>query len=321
MTAYKTVQRAKIELESTVDSVAQLICVLDKYGHVLRLNKTFERWGLDLGNLDQDGFNQDNLGKVSDANGKHLHAVMHPACTNAKCYLKQLIDLINKIITTGEPTVYSGFDSELNQNLLVQMIPVGTGEAVGIEKIECLNQVVMIFFDITESDFFNLTQESLNRWHQIDAATKVAILSQKKSHQLTLNSNLSQEKKQKEVKFKDIEKIKREWELAIDVLPQIICLVSTGGVIARANRAIESWGLGNVMQIKGRHIHDMLHPDCLNDQCYLLGFNALIADVLTTYKSAEYQVFDAPLNRHLHFQLSAMPVEPQSASHFVVVLV
>ena len=341
MTAYKTVQRAKVELESTVDSVAQLICVLGKDGHVLKLNKTIERWSLDLGSLGHAGLNQAGLGqgsldKVSDANGKHLHAVMHPACTNAKCYLKQLIALSKKVITAGELVEYSGFDSELNRNFLVQMIPVDTSEAVGTEKIDSLNQLVMIFFDITQADFFNPAQESLHRWHQIDAAPKLATLAQKKSPQLTLNSKQSQEIKLKEVKFKDIEKIKCEWELAIDVLPQIICLVSADGAIARANRAIESWGLGNVTHIKGHHVHDMLHPGCIDEQCYLLGFNTLIADVLATGNSAECQVLDAPLNRHLHFQMSAVPSQPAltsnlassrstknnfASSHYVVVLI
>ena len=331
MTAYKTVKRAKVELESTVDSVAQLICVLGKDGHVLRLNKTIEHWGLDLGSLDQG-----SLGKVNDANGKHLHAVMHPACTNAKCYLKQLLALSQKVITAGELVEYSGFDSELNRNFLVQMIPVGTREAVSTEKIDSLNQLVMIFFDITQLDFFNPTLEKLNRWHQIDAAPKLATLAQKRSPQLTLNSNQSLEIKLKEVKFDEIEKIKREWELAIDVLPQIICLVSANGTIARANRAIESWGLGNVTQIKGRHMHDMLHAGCIDKQCYLLGFNALITDVLVTGNSAECQVLDAPLNKHLHFQMSAVPSQPAltsnlassrstknnfASSHYVVVLV
>ena len=146
MTAYKTVQRAKVELESTVDSVAQLICVLDKDGHVARLNKTFERWGLGQG----------GLGRVQDVSGKCLHQLMHPTCTNAKCYLQQLIALSNKVITTGESAEYSGFDSELNRNFLVQMIPVGTNDVVLTEKIARLNQLVMIFFDITQPDFLTL---------------------------------------------------------------------------------------------------------------------------------------------------------------------
>ena len=355
LTAYQTVQRAKIELESTVDAVPQLICVLDKNGHILRLNKTIETWrlnhkALNQYTLNQDALNQNSLAKVNDVNGKHLHTVLHPACSDVKCYLKQLLALASKVITTGESAEYSGFDAELKRKLLVQMIPVAASEAVGIVKADSktdrLNQLVMVFFNMTQLDFFNPSLESLNRWQPIETAPKVATFAQKKSAQLTLHSKQSSQSKHidikrkdvefkdvefkdlkfKELKFKDIEKIKREWELAIDVLPQIICLVNTVGTIARANRAIELWGLGDVKQIKGRPMHAMLHPDCADEQCYLLGFQQLIADVLATGKGAECQVLDAPLGRHLHFQMSAVPSKPQTGSHFassqyVVVLV
>ena len=318
MTAYQTVLRAKSELESTVDAVPQLICVLGKDGQILRLNKTIERWDLDQGGLDQA-----NKSKVSELKGKHLHTVMHPSCTDVKCYLKQLITLSNKVITAGEPAEYRGFDNELNRNLLVQMIPIGVYEAVSNDKTESLkqsldqslDQIVMIFFDITQLDYLNPALDSLNLWRPIATAPNLATLAQKKSEQSALHSNQNPAIKLKELKFKDIEKIKREWELAIDYLPQIICLVNADATIVRANRAIESWGLGKVTQIKGRHVHDMLHLDCADEQCYLLGFNTLIADVLATGNSTECQVLDAPLNRHLHFQLSAVPSQPLLTSH------
>ena len=330
LTAYQAVQRAKAELESVVDTAAQLICVLDNNGHVLRLNKTLEIWCSNQKGLDQDG-----LVSVNNVNGKHLHAVLHPACTDVKCYLKQLLDLSHKVITTGESAEYSGFDAELNRKLLVQMIPVVASETVATiqtdNKTDHLNQLVMLFFDMTQLDFFNPASDSLSRWYPIETASKLATLAQKKSAPLMLHSNQAPAIKYnaiklKDIKFKDIEKIKREWELAIDVLPQLICLVNADATIARANRAIELWGLGDVKQVKGRHMHDMLHPDCADEQCYLLGFKQLIADVLATGKSVECQVLDAPLNRHLHVQMSVVPSKLKTDSHFasshyVVVLV
>jgi PAS domain S-box-containing protein len=321
LTVYQTVQRAKTELESTVDAVEQLICVLGKDGHILRLNKMIERWSLGQAGLDKASFGPDGLAKVKETKGKHLHAVMHPACTNDKCYLKQLIGLSNKVITTGESAEYSGFDSELNRKLLVQMIPAGANEALGTHKLDAANQLVMIFFDITHLDFFNPSLESLNRWHPIDTTPKVVTLHSKKADYLAQHSNQTLEVNVKNIKFKDIEKIKLEWAAAIDVLPQLICLLSVDGKIERANRAVELWGLGEVTQIKGRHLHDMLHPGCDDEQCYLLGFNQLIAEVIATGKSAECQVLDAPLNRHLHFQMSVVPFKSQLSSHFVVILV
>ena len=361
LTAYQKVQRAKAELQSAVDAVPQLICVLSKDGKIVRLNKTIEHWSMFNGASDKSGLNKSSLntdslkteclGKVGDFIGKPLHVVMHPHCSNIKCYLKQLLELSNKVITTGEPAEYSGFDSELSRKFLVQMVPVVANEPSSASKVEMTNHLVMIFFDITQPDFFNPTLESLNHWHLADASPTASVLRQGKADQLTLHSNQRHAKKLKElelkqaeptapkfkdIKFKDIEKIKREWELAIDVLPQIICLINADATIVRANRAIESWGLGDVTQINGRNMHNMLHADCVDEQCYLLDFNALISDVLATGKNVECQVLDAPLNRHLHFQMSAVPPQAQSGSdlsasdfaknnvansHFVVVLV
>ena len=173
LTAYQAVQRAKAELESVVDTAAQLICVLDNNGHVLRLNKTLEIWCSNQKGLDQDG-----LVSVNNVNGKHLHAVLHPACTDVKCYLKQLLDLSHKVITTGESAEYSGFDAELNRKLLVQMIPVVASETVATiqtdNKTDHLNQLVMLFFDMTQLDFFNPASDSLSRWYPIETASKLA---------------------------------------------------------------------------------------------------------------------------------------------------
>ena len=357
MTAYQTVQRAKAELESTVDAAPQLICVLGKNGHIIRLNKTIETWRLNHSVLNQKLLNQNGLANVNDVNGKHLHTVLHPACTDVKCYLKQLLELSHKVITTGESAEYSGFDAELNRKLLVQMIPIAASETVGAiktdnkvdsklsSKTDSTNQLLMTFFDMTQLDIFNPSLESLNHWYPIESAPKVAMFAQKKSAQIKQHRNQTAGNKFNDIKlpdielkgiklpnikFKEVEKIKREWELAIDLLPQIICLVNTDGTIARANRAIELWGLGDVTQIKGRHLHDMMHPDCNDEQCYLLSFKQLIADVITTGKSAECQVLDALLNRHLHVQMSVVPSKPQADSHarndyaqndYVVVLV
>ena len=40
------VRRAKIQWEDAADSLHQLVCVIDRSGHVLRANRTLEAWGL-----------------------------------------------------------------------------------------------------------------------------------------------------------------------------------------------------------------------------------------------------------------------------------
>ncbi len=307
LSAFKTVERVKAEWESTVDSVEQLICVLHNNGIVVRANKTIEHWG----------FGQAGLGKVSDVKGKPLHPLMHPSCSNPQCYLKQFIELSNKVITTGEPVDYSGFDAELNRNLLVQMIPVDSSELHGVDH------VVMIFLDITQLNLFGLESENKSSWRPALAnkalkiqASSITTLHQKQPSALTLPKDSS-----RQISFKAIEQIKREWESAIDVLPQLICLMNADATIARANRAVESWKLGVVTEVSGRQIHEMLHPNCADEDCYLHGFNRLITDVIATGNGAECQARDTVLNRHLHFQVSTVSSQSLAKSGFAVVLV
>ena len=54
-----------------------------------------------------------------------------------------------------------------------------------------------------------------------------------------------------------------------DSLPQLICLVDKNGSIIRANRVVETWGLGSVQSISGLHFHRLLHPRCSAYSCYL----------------------------------------------------
>lgn len=68
-----------------------------------------------------------------------------------------------------------------------------------------------------------------------------------------------------------IQQISREWESIVDALSEIILLIDHTGLIRRANRAVESWGLADVRHCAGLHFHSLLHPDCASgSRCYLL---------------------------------------------------
>jgi PAS domain-containing protein len=64
-----------------------------------------------------------------------------------------------------------------------------------------------------------------------------------------------------------IERIKKEWESTADSLSEIVFLTDNEGFIIRSNRAVESWGLGSVLSVRGRNIHQLLHPGCVNPDC------------------------------------------------------
>lgn len=64
------IARAKQEWECTVDALPQLVCLLDRTGHVVRANRVVEHWG---------------LGEVAAVAGRNMHALLHPACTDPAC--------------------------------------------------------------------------------------------------------------------------------------------------------------------------------------------------------------------------------------------
>ena len=64
-----------------------------------------------------------------------------------------------------------------------------------------------------------------------------------------------------------IEKAKHEWECTADALTAAVCLLSADGLILRANRVVEHWGLGSVSSLIGSHAHTALHPACMDPTC------------------------------------------------------
>lgn len=293
----QTVQDVKTEWESAVDSVPQLICVLRKDGVVLRSNRTVEQWG---------------LGKVGEVSGKSLHELMHPDCNDSDCYLKRFMALSKKVLATGEGVEYRDYDDVLNRNFLIQLIPVGVADT------DNPGHMVIIFRDISHMNLSVDDSGDQAHWRMNQAVKHKEISTVTQRNKSTLDS-LDVQRVAPDFKF--IEKVKLEWESAVDSLPQIICLVDESGSIVRANRAIEQWNLGDVTQVKGRNLHEMLHPNCTDDDCYLNQLNQLIADVLATGRVAECQGGDDFLNRHLHFQINVFSSQHGPQGGLVVVLV
>lgn len=110
---------------------------------------------------------------------------------------------------------------------------------------------------------------------------------------------------------------KHEWESTVDAVPEIILLLDGNGHIVRANRAVEGWGLGRVLEIKGREMHALLHPGCIDADCYLDAFWGHSRTVLAQGKPAECEAEDQYLRRYIHLELrpnEAMKVSENSVS-------
>jgi PAS domain S-box-containing protein len=122
-----------------------------------------------------------------------------------------------------------------------------------------------------------------------------------------------------------IGRAKREWESTADSLPQLICLMDNQGSILRANRTMERWNLGQVVNVKGQKIHELVHPRCTDPDCYLRNVWPQAWEKLACGGSTELEVEDRVMERHLLIQVQPILAQPhregeETASYAVFVL-
>jgi general secretion pathway protein G len=103
-----------------------------------------------------------------------------------------------------------------------------------------------------------------------------------------------------------IARAKTEWECTVDALTQVVCVLDQHGSIVRANRAIESWGLGGVRGVHGRTVHSLLHPRCDARGCALDRSLASAWSELATQGATKFEIDDGMLGRILSVTLRTM---------------
>lgn len=100
-----------------------------------------------------------------------------------------------------------------------------------------------------------------------------------------------------------IGRAKREWEATVDSISHLICLVDEKGYILRSNRTVEQWNLGQVTNVKGKSVHELLHPGCSDPACYLKAFWQEAWEKLKYGQSTECEVNDRIIERYLLVQV------------------
>jgi PAS domain S-box-containing protein len=121
--------------------------------------------------------------------------------------------------------------------------------------------------------------------------------------------------------FEKVERAKREWEATVDSLPDLVCLIDRTGCVIRANRIVEEWQLGEVRQVKGRHLHELLHPACQDPHCYC---DLLIRRSVTHAAQDELiqqETYDPILKRHVHIHTHPVRSEVDEIASTIVVVV
>ena len=129
----KLIGRAKREWESTVDSLPQLICLIDDQGSILRTNRTIERW---------------NLEQVFNVKGKNIHQLFHPHCTDASCYLETFWFLAKEELNYHRSSECEVKDRVIERHLHFQVLPISP--KMYKKKEETPSYAVVVVHDITE---------------------------------------------------------------------------------------------------------------------------------------------------------------------------
>ena len=119
------IERAKQEWETTVDSLSELICLLDDQGYIIRANRTIERW---------------QLGQVTTIKGRSVQELFDP--TWQSFWLEARDQLLR-----GQPAECETKDESLNRYLHIQLQPLSTQTN---RKIRATSFAVLIVQDITE---------------------------------------------------------------------------------------------------------------------------------------------------------------------------
>jgi len=152
--AFVNVERAKREWEATVDALPELICVVDEHGHLVRANRTVEKW---------------SLGTVRNVKGHELHRFLHPSC-KSPCWLAAFIKSARRNALTGQSTEVESYDAVLRRHLLVRVMPVRTREH------DAQRHSAVILQDITRRKEMEAELKRNNRRLQVLNAISSAIL-------------------------------------------------------------------------------------------------------------------------------------------------
>ena len=100
-----------------------------------------------------------------------------------------------------------------------------------------------------------------------------------------------------------VERAKREWESTADSILELVCLVDDQGRIIRANRTVETWGLGRVVDVKDRKFHELLHPDCGDPSCSLDSFWKQAWEEVMRGQPAQFETYDKVLKRYIEVRV------------------
>lgn len=103
------IERIKLEWETTVDAIPQLVCLLDTQGVIRRANRVVETW---------------NLHRVQDVKGLTLHELLHQDCQSENCYWPEFWQNVFDALQGNQGLEYEIYDPHLDRYLSFILRPV-----------------------------------------------------------------------------------------------------------------------------------------------------------------------------------------------------
>ena len=146
------IARAKFEWECTVDTLPDLICLLDADGQVVRVNRVVEHW---------------NLGSIGGVLGCDLHELLHGNCVAAGCPLSAALRSAWPDVQGPAPREFELRDAILGRALHITLRRMSAGSAERAGGSDCV--AVAVVADVTA---LHLAREAL---HAVNAELETRV--------------------------------------------------------------------------------------------------------------------------------------------------
>jgi signal transduction histidine kinase len=141
----QAIARAKLEWESTADSLPLVVCLLNEQRQALRVNRIIETW---------------RLGRVNEVTGRDMHTLLHPRGCKPDCPLSARLQEAWVCVQGGDPVEFEISDALLERTVSVLLQPVGAETSV---RATGHVRAVMVVADVTPLRLAHAALEGLNQ--------------------------------------------------------------------------------------------------------------------------------------------------------------